>query len=275
MINPKNILENNCDTGKRLMAYLCEKGKNHNHYKCYSSFKNILSIKRSKFLYLSTGETWNDITDRNSFNNSSNNCTNFGKCFSFSQDESVAMWMLYGGIDKLSGMIDFTKKGMQSILETSTISVGYFENNAFVSLCELKRNDFEIFITDIIYYKKNGEFYYINRYDESFSCLSEEVFQTLNGCKKAYPWKYENECRLIVSIKNELFDKKCSVVRINLADLDLGKSFERVYRGPNNPLRNDEDSLPSKLDNTIDWSLCDGKNCIQNYQKEIRDNGTT
>lgn len=269
MAKSKNILENNCGTSQMLMAYLCEKGKNHNHYKCYSSFKSILNIKNSKFLYLSTGEMWNDIIDRNSFNNLRDECIRFGKCFSFSQDESVAMWMLYGGIDKLSGMIDFTKKGMRSILETSTISVGYFENNVFVSLYELKRNDFEIFITDIIYYKKNGECYYINRYDESFSSLSKKVFENLNGCKKSYPWKYENECRLIVSIKTELIDRECSIARINLADLDLGKSFERVYRGPNNPLKNDENSLPSKLDNTIDWSLCDFKNCSRNNQREI------
>ena len=262
MINRKKNLENNCGTAQTLMAYLCEKGKNHNHYKCYSSFKKIVNIKEFKSLYLSTGETWNDIVDRNSFNSSCNEYTNFGKCFSFSQDESVAMWMLYGGIDKLSGMIDFTKKGMQSILDVATVSVGYFDNNLFVSVKELMRNDFDIFITDIVYYKKKGSLYYISRCDESFPYLTEEVFEKLNACKKAYPWKYENECRLIVSIKNELIDRSCKIVRINLSNLDLGKSFDRVYRGPNNPLKNDENSFPSKLDNTIDWSLCDGKSCI-------------
>ena len=76
--------------------------------------------------------------------------------------------------------------------------------------------------------------------------------------------KYENECRLIVSINKKLITNKCKIVQINLDGIDLGKSFERVYRGPNYPLKNFQNSLPSKLDNTIDWSLCDGKHCINN-----------
>ena len=62
----------------------------------------------------------------------------------------------------------------------------------------------------------------------------------------------------------KLITNKCKIVQINLDGMDLGKSFERVYRGPNYPLKNFQNSLPSKLDNTIDWSLCDGKHCINN-----------
>lgn len=269
----KYTLEHNCDTVNDLEAYLRNKGKNHNYYKCYSSLNRIIAIRDSKNLYLSNGERWNDIIDRNSFNSSTNPFENFGKCFSFSQEESVAMWMLYGGIDKLSGMIDFTKKAMQAILDVPTVQVGYFDSeNMFKPIVELKSKDFEIYITDIIYYKKNGAVYHINRSDESYCKLSEDVFKNLNVCKKSYPWKYENECRLIVSINKKLINKDCKVVQINLESIDMGKSFKRVYHGPNYPSNDIQNSLPSKLENTIDWSLCDGQNCINGNRGENNGN---
>ena len=134
-------LENQCQTIETLKMYLQEKGKNHNCYKCYSSLKRIADIRDSKALYLSNGESWNDINDRNGFNSDSDTLKNFGKCFSFSQDENVAMWMLYGGIDKASGMIDFTKKGINAILDIPSLSVGYFnKSNVFVKNIESKIN---------------------------------------------------------------------------------------------------------------------------------------
>lgn len=259
-----NTLEKNCNTVENLKTYLRQKGKNHNCYKAYSSLDSVVKIRDTKFLYLSNGERWNDVTDRNNFNSDTNSVVNYGKCFSFSQDENVAMWMLYGGIDKLSGMIDFTKKGMQSILNTESINIGYFDNDRrFKTEIVLKKGDFDIYITDIVYYKSNGNGYYINRSEESYNCLSAEIFESLRYCKKSYPWKYENECRLIVSVDKKFINSNCNVVQINLNNMDLGKSLERVYRGPNYPLENTQGSLPSKLDNTIDWSLCDGKHCIK------------
>ena len=259
----KETLENNCNSSEHLKYYLRKKAEAHNHYKCYSSLNRILSIRDSKKLYLSNGEKWNDVVDRNDFNSNTDIYVNYGKCFSFSQDESVAMWMLYGGIDKLSGMIDFTKKGMKSILGINSINVGYFNKNGmFNSVVELNKSNFEIYLVDIVYYKKNDDVYYINRSEESFKNLSKDIFDKLRCCKKTYPWKYENECRLIVSINKKYIKDNCSVVQIDLQHLDLGKSFERVYRGPNYPLKNTRNTLPSKLDNTIDWSLCDGTTCV-------------
>lgn len=263
-----DTLEKNCDTAENLKAYLCQKGKNHNCYKAYSTLDRVVKIRDNKLLYLSNGETWNDITDRNNFNSTTNSIVNYGKCFSFSQDENVAMWMLYGGIEKLSGMIDFTKKGMQSILDADSIDIGYFDNEGkFKTERVIKRENFDIYVTDIVYYKSNGKGYYINRSEESYKCLSTEVFESLKYCKKSYPWKYENECRLIVSVDKKFLTNNCKIVQINLEGMDLGKSFDRIYRGPNYPLKNFPNSLPSKLDNTIDWSLCDGTHCV-NTKKE-------
>lgn len=260
-MNSKDTLENNCNSVDNIRAYLRRKGQNHNYYKCYASLERIKGIRDEKCLYLGNGGNWNDIPDRENFNSDKNDYINFGRCFSFSQDENVAMWMLYGGINKRGGMIDFTKKGIQSILDVSDITIGYFDNDIFKSVQNLTRKDFEIYITDVIYYQKRGSVYYINRSDEAYRKLSEEIFKELNACKKSYPWKYENECRLIVSVRKNLLKSNCNVIRINLEDMDLGKSYERIYRAPNYPLAETYGTLPSRLDKTIDWSLCDRKTC--------------
>lgn len=264
MIKKKNMLKDNCKNSKQLFKYLCEKARTHNCYKCYSTLERITKIRDTNALYIGNGSKWNDITDRSDFNDESNEFINFGKSFSFSKEESVAMWMLYGGIHKLGGMIDFTQKGINSILETKKIYLGYFDGDDFIEISELSREKFNIFLIDMIYYKENTRSYYIKRSDESYHNLSKSIFSKLKLCKKAYGWQYENECRLIISINKMFIPKKCDTVKIDLSGMDMGKSFERIYRGPNYPLDDVKNSLPSKLADTIDWSLCDESNCQKN-----------
>lgn len=252
----------------KLLQYLKQKASNHNCYKCYSRIDDIVSIRDNKFLYLGTGAKWNDKTDRNGFNSDQFKNINFGKCFSFSQDESVAMWMLYGGIEKQGGMIDFTKKGLKSILSAQSIEFGYSVNRKFVLEKELQRDSFDLFCIDVVYYKENSRGYFIKRSDESINCLSRDVFDQLKLCKKVYPWQYENECRLVCSVNKAILSKTCNVARINLSKLDVGKSFERIYHSPNYPSVNTKNTLPSKLDGSIDWSLCDNQLCERLFVKE-------
>jgi hypothetical protein len=180
-----------------LYTYLKQKGKNHNHYKSYSNIDSIVNIRNTKYLYLGTGVRWNDKTDRENFNPDNSEYLNFGKCFSFSAEENVAMWMLYGGIDKRGGMIDFTKKGMESILSVQSIEFGHSDNHSFVPDKVLRADFFDLYCVDIIYYKENSTGYYIKRSEESVNNMPKSIFNQLMFCKKAYPWLYENECRLI------------------------------------------------------------------------------
>ncbi len=240
---------------QKLYTYLKEKALSHNHYKFYSSIDRIIDIRDNKNLYLGNGKKWNDILDRENFN-SDNYYVNFGKCFSYLKEESVAMWMLYGGIKKESGMIDFTKKGMQSILSIDFIELGFFQNNQFVSKGKLEKDQFEIYLIDIVYYTEHSNRIY--RSDESTN-VDKKVCEELKECKKSYPWRYESECRLIVKIKKSLIPEGCDTVKIDLKGLDLGKSLERVYHGPNYSLSNDYNTKKSQLDELVDWDLCNDK----------------
>lgn len=254
-----NTLYENSKSAEKLSAYLRDKSESHNNYKCYSTLNRIVRIRDDKALYVGKPTSWNDVTDRSEFNNKSDNEV-FCKCFSFSRDESVAMWMLYGGIDSKGGMIDFTKKAMKNIINTSQLILGYFKDNVFHEVSSVCKDDFDIYLTDVIYYKKNTNNYYIRRSDEMIPNLSEEIFGALKCCKKVYPWQYENECRLIITIKKQFVDQCCDTVKIDLSNMDLGKSFKRIYYSPNYPLKDKMNCKNSDLDGTVDWLLCKRKN---------------
>ncbi len=250
-------LKRSCISSEKLENYLSKKGKNHNNYKCYGEMERIIQIRDDKSMYLVTGSRWNDKTDKENFNNTNYEYVNFGKCFSFSRDENVALWMLYGGMKKEGGMIDFTKKGMNSILAIPSVEIGYFNNNNFVKINEIAKDKFDIFITDVIYYSENSKYYYVKRGDESFKILRKSILDTHKIIKKVYPWNYENECRLVVSINKKYICEQCECVKINLKNIDLGKSLERIYKSPNYcSNKKYENVMDSKLATTLNWDLC-------------------
>ncbi len=245
-------------SAEMLKEYLRQKAKNHNYYKCYGPIDHIITIRDSKVLYLNNGEKWNDTNDKETFNNNSGK-TNFGKCFSFSQDENVAMWMLYGGMDKCGGMIDFTKNAMAEILNVQKIEVGKFGDDGFKPCAELSVDKFQIYMTDIVYFKENKTGYSLQRSDEIAMLKDKSVFEGLGPCKKSHPWHYENECRLIICIDNRYIPNGCDNVKIDLSGLKMGKSFERIYKSPIYEGKEYENVLPSGLRGTIEWDLC--KDC--------------
>lgn len=249
-------LENAICSPDDLISYLKLKAQSHNYYKLYSSYDKVIAIKNNNCLFLSNGVNWNDVIDRNGFNNPEYTAENFGICFSYSQDESVAMWMLYGGINNESAMIDFTKKAIKNILEIKAVKIGYFNSdNEFVCKKTLCENEFGIFISDVIYYKKSEGKYYIKRSDEHVDNVDKSVIDNILFCKKLYPWKYENECRLIVQIDKSLLDHNITHVKIDISDIDLSTTFDRIYIGPNCMISIDDNVKKSKLTNNVDWDL--------------------
>jgi hypothetical protein len=140
---------------EEFLPYLQEKASNHHSYKMYNQIDVVNSTIDNKALYLSTGNDWNDVVDRNNFNNDKLTMLNFGRCFSYSTTESVAMWMLYGGMKHKGAMIDFDKSSISEILRnTKQIRVGFFENEEFHSLKELTKQEFEIELIDVVYVEK-------------------------------------------------------------------------------------------------------------------------
>lgn len=251
-------ISGHCNSAEELKAYLRQKARMHNSYKCYSRVDRILPIVREHKVYLNNGQNWNDMTDRKNIIDQYGQI-NFAKCFSFSQDENVAMWMLYGGVHHKGAMVDFTRRGMTSMLETNKITLGYFEKNGtFREVAELDNSHFKTDLIDIVYYnQKSG---YLTRSDEGCACANQDLIAKLGACRKVYPWHYENECRLIVSVNADKVPEKCDTVMIDLRGMPLGKSLERAYLCPGYLGEKYEGFRDSKLEGTVSWELLD-ENC--------------
>lgn len=106
-------------------------------------------------MYLLDGNEWNDKTDSKRFINSKENIKRYGLCFSYSRDESIAMWMLYGGLYDEGAMYSFTKNYINRIIEyCPTIHFGFFKGKTFNEEKTISKEKLKIYLKDILYYKK-------------------------------------------------------------------------------------------------------------------------
>lgn len=249
-------IKKHCGSVEDLKEYLKKKARNHNHYKYYGRIERIFQIVKDKKLYLVDGKDWNDVTDRNNFIKSNPDYVNFGKCFSFAKDESVAMWMLYGGVFHSNAMIDFRKSDMNRIVDVTKVSLGFFDkkqNDKFVAIKSIAKPDFDIFLIDIVYYNKDRK--YIKRSNEDCCGIEADFIEKLGVCCKTFSWSYESECRLIVSVKKDIIPDNCKAIEINLEGIDVSKSLNNVYYCPNYRGIEIEGFKKSVLDGEIDFNL--------------------
>lgn len=244
---------------ERLREYLIEKANGHNHFKVYTRFDRLTYWISSRAIYLSDGKCWNDVHDRESFNNPHNGIVNFGTCFSFSESENVAMWMLYGGTNSDGVMVDFQRKHIAKILnDTPSIEIGYWNNDEFVPQKTITKDAFSIMLSDVLYYAENSEkagTYDIKRSNESIKGTGTDSIDKLECVKKSYAWNYENECRLILSLDRSIIPVGAYAIKIDVGDTfsELMKAH-RIYEAPN--YKSSYRFSKSKLRGEIDWDLC-------------------
>lgn len=257
----KDILSDN----NSLSNYLQYKARNHSSYKCYSRFDRVNNIITENSIFLSTGDNWNDKQDREAFNAQELDVINYGLCFSFSKSENVAMWMLYGGTNKEGLMIDFRRNNIVKLVDNKrAIELGNFVNGKFVKEIELQPNEYEINIIDIVYYGKinnSKKEESIKRSDERVDNVPEEYLKSQKVFYKSYPWAYENECRLIVSVSKDKNISEFKEMRIPMGD-DFKKSKDkRIYYSPNFDGIGEKQIMNTRINKSelaaeLDWDLC-------------------
>ena len=244
-----------------LQEYLRSKAYNHTYYKVYSTLERVRSSLDDGLLYLSDGKNWNDKKDREEFNAEENDFVRFGMCLSCSKSENVAMWMLYGGMKQKGVMLNFRQSQIKSLLECKEIELGYIDKNkkCFIRDRVLQRDEFQIGLMDVIYFSKSedGSGYDIKRADEVCKNIAPDVIDKLDGIKKFYPWNYENECRLIVTVKRSAIDSHDTIVRISARKIleQLNKEG-RIILAPN--FRGSASFSKSTMARQIEWNLCTG-----------------
>ncbi|MCF0114296.1 MAG: DUF2971 domain-containing protein [Erysipelotrichaceae bacterium] len=241
---------------QEIRKYLLTKGENHQYYKTYGSLKYIESSINEHYLLLSNGQNWNDPNDRAKFY-----CDEtyyyYGKCFSFSKSESVAMWVMYANEKEETGaMVNITGSTMKKIISSST---------KFDAMCgnfdkkweRIRIAEEDIYLTDVLYVGVGA--------NEDTKCIkrSDEVcdrVDDINGfdkiITKTYAWNYENECRLVVRVKKELIDNlnNKEFLKLFYDENQIDNLKKRIILSPLNK-DNSDDYTKSRLE--LNWDKND------------------
>lgn len=258
------------------VKYLEAKADNHRNYKFYGSKKAIMNMCETHSVYLSDGNNWNDEEDKKNMQNDEV-YHHFAICFSFSISENVAMWMLYS---KDNGcIIDFDKNVIQEIKNKSIVEIGFFkEDGSFDSIQTLsvKENDIRFQLFDIVYFGEPenidlvGKKYYFKRSNDVEKEFDKMFLDCCKFYRKRLPWFYENECRLVVSIRRDLIDHDIPGLRLKISidesNISRLRNVKRIINSPNakNVLIDGfySKNTESKLAGRINWNLkdqfCDG-----------------
>lgn len=248
-----------------LESYLIQKAQSHRNYKLYSTIEKLESTLKQGSFFLSNGCTWNDTVDRENFNSSNLATMNFGLCMSFSKSENVAMWMLYGGTQKRGAMFNIPPKLLkQSLSHSNELELGYFNSGNFITVCTVPKSQYKIKLIDILYYSldSNNTIYTLKRADERYSTSNLHLLDALKHSKKTYPWAYENECRLIVTVNKSLIkDSKITSLKLPFPSSINPKTLKKqLVLAPNFTGSSTSNYNISTLSQKIDWDLC--TNCI-------------
>lgn len=276
----KLSLKDVCKEKETLQNYLRVKGEGRQHFKCYSSLERIESIVTEKRLILSRGNDWNDLEDSKRFNPDGAAKVNFGMCFSSAEHENVAMWMLYAKGGRNGAMIDIPKRIMNKIRTVKEVTLLHISDNGDITPLEsfgISSNvsaECSMMITDIIYtsHDDNSNLIKIKRHNEPCLLVKPECIAGLNI--KSYPWRYENETRLIVSIDSQKIPAEATHAEISF-DSVIDKNDESdlkacIYLAPNS--RSSKPYKRSVLTHEIDWDLC--ANCDRSKIDVIRDDAS-
>lgn len=243
-----------CKSANAMIEYLGQKALHHYCYKIYTCEERLDSWKAEAGLFLSDGSNWNDIEDGKRLNPAGAKTKRFGTCFSFSQSENVAMWMLYGGMTHTGVMVDFRRRDINSVLEAEEIHLGYWEGKKYIVVKTLKKHQFDLEISDVLYCSDPIDV--VKRSDNRCDMKDGKLLESIGWRRKAYPWNYENECRLTVSVDNSLVPGNCNQVKIPINNVyDRLEQETRIYSSPNNA---DKMHQPSQLMSSINWDLCWG-----------------
>lgn len=237
----------------RLIQYLKDKGANHNNYKYYSTIEKVERLIEEQVIYLTRGDGWNDLKDDMGFSGSRKGYVRFGKCFSFSRSENVAMWMLYGGTKKEGAMLDLTKSQAATILNTDDFELGYFDKGFEYVKRLAKTGNCSLFFTDILYCDESDGSCTVKRSDERVDGL-EKLPEGDGLLTKSYPWSYENEVRLVFEAPIDQVPENADCVRIPL-NIEKAALKSRVYSAPNSTVRGYN---RSRLKSSISWNICRG-----------------
>ncbi len=244
-----------------LLSYLANKGCNHQNYRHYATRRRIETIINESALYLTDGSSWNDTFDRERFNPPFSGFKRFGARLSSSTEESVAMWMLYGGHDGNGAMINFDRDTLRRAMAADRYEFGEFRNGKFELIAVIERKEIDISLLDVLYFKSLGEDEIEIRRsmgDDARVRLTRRAFDVIAEVTKHGSWSYEKEVRLVAKVRKLTLGTKSSRITCMRIPLEFPDGFveDRVFDSPvSDGTGRYSDSV---LRGTVDWDLCAG-----------------
>ncbi len=169
----------------------------HRNYKLYTSTEIALAFLLDGYLMLSDGTMWNDTPDSKQMKHK----MVYGKCFSWSTRENIAMWMLYGDhCGKNGAALSFRPSVLKSICGVEEIEiVKVIPGESVQTIGVIQKDiDYNLFFTDVLYEDAISDDRFIISYNEQHTAVTKDILEHEDVFRKRYEWKYENECRLIV-----------------------------------------------------------------------------
>ena len=172
-----------------LDGYLRKKAANHNHCRIYGEEDKLSAIFTDHILYLTDGADWNDTADRDAFNSGDSEYKYFARSFTYSTSESVAMWMLYGGMQKKGVMVEIGVGNLNKIINGyKKIVLGNFDGpsgeSKFVEGPTIDKENCSLDLIDILYCSSDNEkgLIDIKRSDERVQNVMKNYINYLKKC---------------------------------------------------------------------------------------------
>lgn len=250
----------NVDAYRSVCRYLSNKGSKHAHFRYYADIDRIKQILSGSAVYLTDGSHWNDRFDACNFNPHFSSFKRFGICMSYSASESIAMWMLYGGHSGAGAMIDFEKEILVSAMEAPCFEFGHFGAGGFVSEKTLSRDEVQIELIDIAYFREGNEEnegYALKLPFEKQAEVTGLILDNLGPFVKHESWSYEQEVRMVTTVDKRLLDNRASSYKCMRLPLGIPRDYpnRRIY---NSPVSDSALFCDSNLVGTVEWDLCNG-----------------
>lgn len=258
-------LQEHLEGYRDVLSFLADKGGMHREYKHYATRARIAGILGGGALYLTDGTSWNDKYDREHFNPSFMSTKRFGACFSASSTESVAMWMLYGGMDGNGAMINFDRRTLQGAMGRESYECGWFGTDGkFECIVELPADRLSLRLVDVLYFQNHADGNVtVGRpsIEGGRHVMDGRAFNGIEQIAKHQSWSYENEVRLVATISKLDLVGKASHVKCVKIPIDFDDAFVagRVFDSPVSD--GGGNYRDSELRGTVDWNLCSG--CVK------------
>ena len=190
------------NSGDEFLGLLRDFAIRHKRYRHYSKLCRIEQIAKTGRITLSDGSDWNDPVDRDRFNPKGLPGRRYGMCFSYSSDESIAMWMLYGGARNRGAALELSGSDFIGLSSVNQVELGDFEDERFVAKMSLGASEFLVEQFEVLYYQRlpNGDVK-MRTSRESPTIPADSLIAQFVGdgqyrfhpYLKGFPWRYEGK----------------------------------------------------------------------------------